>query len=346
MQMGETEVKIERYSLDSISTKWESWVQASPEGTPFASNAFLNAYQNFLGLMVDIWVVERGGEWVAAIPILYYNLWGRRTNFGIPLVPHLPIMYDPGLFASSYPSSNTTLYLKLTRLLNKAVAAHYGSICFTLLPGVLDVRPWLWDGWKVRPNYTYILDLESQPRYAHAVRKQVRKAQESGLVLDEGWDLDVHCSLLDGTRKRQGVWIGLAEEPFRKIAECLRQEGLAWMATARSASGEPLASRLELTLPAGRVAYDWTAGSNPDRQNLGGSSWLMTKIFEQLGERGVVKWNLCGASFETIARFKADFGGELQLYFSAKSPRDLLNTVYEDGRQAGSAILRACGWRR
>jgi hypothetical protein len=46
----------------------------------------------------------------------------------------------------------------------------------------------------------------------------------------------------------------------------------------------------------------------------------MVGVIGIMNEQGFNKWDLCGAGFETIARFKGEFGGELTLYFQIDSP--------------------------
>ncbi len=344
--MSQSKDQIECNSLESVNGQWDTWVKSSPQGTPFGLSAFLMVYCKVLKLRVDIWTIERNGNWIAALPILYYTRFGAKTNHGIPLMPYLPIMFAPNLFNSTYPSSNTALYLKLTQLLNDILVTRYSSISLSLLPGTMDVRPWIWDRWKLQTNYTYILDLKDQPRFTHAVRKQVRKAEESGVLLDKCWDINMHCELLDSTRRRQGIWIGLDQEPFKEIATYLYNNGLATMATARTSEGLPLASRIELIAPESGIAYDWTAGTNSEWLALGGSSWLIVQIYNYFIKTNIIKWNLCGASYETVARFKAEFGGELHLQFYVQSPRKPISIIYEEGRNIGSKIIRGCGWKR
>jgi|GEM_PF-2242752 hypothetical protein len=344
--MSEREEQLERYSLEDLPAGWDAWVASSPEGSPFATTTFLRAFAGALGAVAEVWILRKGDNRLAALPLLHRKRFGRKSNQGIPLVPYIPVIFGPAVLASTYSSGNFSHYLSIVRRFLEPLAREYGSVNLRLMPGALDARPWLWAGWSARPDYTYIIQLTAEPRFARASRRSIRKAQEAGVTLDLAWDLETHCRLLRGTTERQGIWIGMPHDAFCQAANALAEAGLALMATARDAAGEPMASRIELGIPGTATVYDWTAGTNPRNLSLGASAWLMAQIFDRCAARGWSQWDLCGASYENIAKYKSEFGGDLRATFSLASPRTLPEAFREEGLRFASRALRACGWRR
>jgi hypothetical protein len=331
----------------SLPEGWDDWVRASPQGNPFATTACLQGMAGVLGLEADLWSVTEDGALAAALPVLARRRLGARTNHGVPLYAYTSPLFSPDLLRSSYPASVTARYLELSGVLARGLCRAYGSAVLKFLPDLQDVRPWLWTGWTAQPAYTYLLDLGRELRVAPSVRKHVRKGNEAGHRFSLDWDLDAHCALLRSTVRRQGVWTGLPEARFRPLAQCLHQQGLAWMGTCLSRDGEPLSSRVELGIQGGnRSLYDWTAGSLAERLAAGATPWLMVRMVEEARARGYASWDLCGASVASVARFKSEFGGRLAVAFLVQSPRCLTESALQDGRSLAARLLRATGWRR
>jgi hypothetical protein len=96
------------------------------------------------------------------------------------------------------------------------------------------------------------------------------------------------------------------------------------MVTVYNAENQPVASRVQLSVPGSDTAYDWVAGTSPAAFNTGASPWNVLKVMEECRNRGYAYWNMCGANFETIAKFKSEFGGDLVHGFSLQSPRPFI----------------------
>jgi hypothetical protein len=202
----------------------------------------------------------------------------------------------------------------------RELRGHYRLLSFLLPIGVDDARPFAWSGWDTEPRYTYVLDVTSELQLTDSVRRHLRKCRESGCTFTSEWDFDAFVSVFDQTRERQGFGIRLGAERFRSLANGLHDDGLAWMGSARSPAGETLSSQIVLSIPGTAGAYMWTAGTRPDQLSSGVSAWLMVEIAAEAGRRGHRYWDLCGADYPSIARFKSELGGALRHYFRVSSP--------------------------
>jgi hypothetical protein len=222
----------------------------------------------------------------------------------------------------------------------KSLAKHYGTARVKLLPAVTDVRAFQWAGWSVTPSYTYLIDLKAEMRCDHAVRKHVRKCRESGAVLSLDWQFDRFRALAEDTTARQGLrsGMGMKYEEMELIAVRMRDAGLAWMATALTADGQALASRIELGIPDSSTLYDWVAGSLSDLFAFGGNAWLMTEVAEEARRRGYSKWDLCGANYRNIAKFKSQLGGDLVHGWNLVSPPSRRERWYQAAIQTAVKV--------
>jgi len=144
-----------------------------------------------------------------------------------------------------------------------------------------------------------------------AVRRGIRKAQESGVEIDFGTDTEavrvfygLHCR----TRRRHG----LPPQPygfFRNIAQYVLQHGLGFVATARW-RGRPIASAI--FLHHGRRAIYKYGASDYAFQQLRPNNLLMWRAIEWFAEHRFDTLHLGRTSLanDGLRRFKLGFGAQ------------------------------------
>lgn len=336
----DSEYAIVRVDSAESRKRWDSFVQASPEANPFSDPAFLDAMTQATGCQCDIWVAVKGDAWQAGAAVFYLSGPGGKQCVHPPLTAYKPVLFYPQLRSKSYPSKITHEFLAITRFLNKALSQQYWNISQVLLPDTDDIRPWVWEGWKAQPHYTYLLDVTQEMKLSPSVRKHARKCVDAGFKISLDWAPEEFWRLFQLTMERQSIDVALKQEEFYGLAEALRQAGLAWMVTAISPQGVAASSRIELALPKSTRVYDWAAGNDPAFFTSGVSSWLMTKAAERIKELGFKQWDLCGADNESVAKFKSELGGRLTPYFMVDGPRTLTGDAYTLVRSMGSRLKR------
>jgi hypothetical protein len=251
---------------------------------------------------------------------------GGRWHLGLPLASYNSFVYRPS--ASSHPESVTQEHLEVSRALIQATHGRLKNWDLMLVPSITDVRPWLWSGWTARPRYTYVLDLSRPLPVSHAVRKHLRKCQDAGMKLDGEWNLDALCAVFDATQERKGFGLRLTADRFRRFAGELHEAGLASMQVAHAADGEPAAGHVLLAVPGTDACFHWVVGTHSRYLTSGVSAWLMVETAAEMARRGFRSWDLCGADFPSIARFKSNLGGTLVPYFQVEAPRGTVDAAY------------------
>jgi hypothetical protein len=314
--------------------RWEQFVAASPQVNPFSLWAWLDGAGREVGAETEIWIVAKNEEWVAGVPLSGRSM-GGRWHTGLPLAAYNTFHYRAS--RDVHPSSSTAEHLEVSKTLIEATRGRLKNWDLMLSPTISDVRPWTWAGWSARPRYTYVLDLSQPLSLTHAARKHVRKGKEAGTTLDMTWDLDALCAVFESTKERQGFGMRLSMPSFRRLSERLREAGMATMATARGADGEPAAGHIVLAVPGVPISFHWAIGTHARHLTSGVSTWLMVETAAELARRGFHSWDLCGADFPSIARFKSQLGGALVHYFQVEAPRGAVESAYTNLKSA---------WRR
>lgn len=306
---------------------WDAFVTASPQANPFSTTCWLDYAAEAVGAKNEVWVVSKGDSWLAGVA-LSSRVLGGRWHLGLPLASYNSFIYKPNL--STHPESITLEHIEITHALIDGTRGRLRNWNLMLVPSIKDVRPWLWSGWTARPRYTYLLDLTRPLPVSHSVRKHLRKGQDAGFRLDTEWNLDDLCSVFSATQERKGFAVRLDPERFRRLSEGLFRGGLASMKIARTPEGDPIAGHVLLSLPGAADTFHWVVGTHSQYLTSGVSPWLMVETASEMARRGYRSWDLCGADFPSIARFKSNLGGTLVSYFQVEAPREPIGSMYSN----------------
>jgi hypothetical protein len=323
---------VERLEGDAVRARWDAFIGASPAGSPFATTTWLDATAKVVGADIHFWVVSKGAEWVAAVAVPHRRLAGRSVHRGLPLSAYSSWCHRS---TTGHPSSRAHEHLEASDLLIRSIGPRYAGQVHVLNPSVIDARPWSWRGWEVRPRYTYVLDLREELPVTDSVRRHVRKCRDAGMTSRDAWDLEAFISIQQETQGRQGFGLGVTVSDFRSLADGLHGAGLASMISVHAASGEPVGSQIILTSPGSDRTHMWLAGTRPAFLRSGASSWLMVETARRARERGLQRWDLCGADLPGVSRFKAELGGTLTPHFEVRAPRGALERALRALVRAG-----------
>ncbi len=348
---SDSEHKLSIHRLDGLElgdaklrSKWDSFVARSPQANPFAASSWLLNAAPAVGAAVEVWVAAKGDEWIAAVPITHRDRFGARFFLGLPLAAYNSYLYRAA--TGGHPSRTTTEHLEATQALADGIGRRVLNLNHLLHPSIDDVRPWVWKGWSATPRYTYLLDLTGGLPVTDSVRRHVRKCQESEMHVVWDWDLDRFWSVFSETKDRQGFGLRMDQQHFSRLADALHEAGIAWMATALTARGEPAAGQIMLSIPETPAVFMWTAGARSAYLSTGVSAWLMLEIAaEAHRSRGHVTWDLCGADLPGVARFKSELGGALCPYFEIRPPVSWLERGYARAKIAARSLGRLAGRR-
>lgn len=331
---------------ESEFDRWSRFVAASPSGSIYALPAYLDILCSAAGGTFSIVGVFQGDELVGGIglylrPIRFGQLAARRSLLNY----HSPVLraYD-----AVHPSDNTARHLKILSTL----IAYLGDVpCEHLMLHVrhliADVRPFQAAGWRVRPDFSYVVEFADLPmawsRVAHNLRRLIRRAAEQELVCTEDDDFDGFFRLHRQIHRRKHVPIYLPEAAFRQFVERLRTQQLGRLYHARLQSGESAAAELVLTGPH-PVTHTVCAASDEGQLATGANPFLRWKTFEDLAGLGYTATDLTGAPYpHDVTRFKAQLGGDLVTNWLVERPPTLR---YRLRRRVSPLVRKARRWLR
>lgn len=173
----------------------------------------------------------------------------------------------------------------------------------------------------------------------HQCRGNIRKAQRSGVVIEEVDDPDFvreyydHMKLVFG---RQGLVPTYPETRVLELIRCLLPSGKAILLRAVEPGGKHIASAISVGY--GRMAYLWGAASDRDYQLLRPNELMYWTTALKWKERGMAVLDMGGKG-----EYKRKYGGEpITVPWARKSA----NAVIPRLRSTAQHLLRAQQWAR
>jgi len=316
---------------------WDAFVRTSPQGTMFATSAWLEAAAEALGGTPVRFGCCRGGDLVGGCGLLRIQKMGLKKATTPALTPYSGFLSAPSSTrrAAQEEGRRTAVAAQLTERLE-------GDFHYVLLrhpPMLHDVRPFGWRDWSVDVRYTYLVSLQdveaTWSNFEHSIRKQINKAEKQGIKITESEDIGLFLGLQERSFARQKIAPPLALDRMRTFYERLRARDRCRLFVAEDGFGHPLSARI--VVPGFDTAYDWVAGADPDYYATGATPLLVWTIMKELSKTHSY-FDFSGANLPSVARFKRGFGGELRSFYITEK----YSSVISKALIKGHLMLKRC----
>jgi len=285
-------------------TQWDELVSESAQGTLFHTSNWLKGSGNGF----RIYGCFKGHEIRGGLAI---GIYGKRCA-GHPddLTPYLGIILPP-------PEGKYVTSLTIGKEISLALARHlkkdFNSIDCRFPPEIVDLQPFIWEGYATSVLYTYrvdISDLDSVWRNMEPTRrKNIRRAQNDGVVIEHEVQFSEVFSLVEKTFKRQGKEVTFKSSAFR-YNEVLSKAKRCRAFLARDKAGEGLAA-VYIVWDEKR-AYYLLGGYNSETSHHGAGALAMWDAIRFTRETlGLREFDFEGSTIPSVERFFRKFGAIL-----------------------------------
>lgn len=316
---------------------WERLVATSADSTFFSSRLWLDALA-VAGVLVTRYLVEGDGGVIAGLAV---SSTGRRAT-PLPATPYSGLLLSGT--GTTKRSKQESIVGRVVQAVSAGLEAEHDEIILSLSPTLVDVRPFQWEGYTVRPRYSYVIPAlpadDLWQRMDDKLRNVIRRAEKLGVRVQAGADLAAVWDLYAGTHERKGLGLPVQRETLAQLLADLTATRRGELFLATAADGTPAACALVVWDE--QRAYYLLGGSDPMQNQLAAPSLLQWKIVQELSARNL-PYDMLGANTPAVAAFKAGFNPQLVLYHEitkvmpgALAFRRALRQV----ARAGSAALR------
>lgn len=291
---------------------------SSADRNVFASSEWAGAYEeNIMPLAIGNEVVTK-----AVLNLFSYE------KFGKSVLINPPFSRDCGL---SFQFETDKRYSKISDVKHvMRTLAHYfkdnyanAYIDIAFPPGVVDIQPFIQEGFTPCISYTYRVSLEADAKkllsdFSSERRKNIRDAEKAGLKVEMNGDVEEILALVGDTWKRAGLKFDASL--MRKIIS----KDLTFTVTIRDESEIIAVSVIAIDSKCG---YYIAGGTLKNMPNNGAGALALWEAIKKAKELNCAQFDFCGSSIPSIEKFFRGFGGELIPYFRVKNNHKLFDIL-------------------
>lgn len=306
--------------IDSISVFAE---KAEPHIGVFASKEWLSIYGESL-VMIGIYKDENqiiGG---------FYYL--KTKKFGFDFIKLPPYTPHCGLFFIG-ESTNQSSKNNFTKEVVLEVCNHFNELKSTLTilafpSNVIDMQPFIWDKYKVIPNYTYRLSLEKtleeiKSNFESKTRNAINKAVKEGveISLNSLTRQQVFASLVTNL---DSAGANIYYAPLKNILFGFSDESNSFCYVARK-NNEVLG--LVFCIYDKNVCYYLLAAVGKNIGVQGVNNLLVLHCVEKAQQLGCKVFDFEGSMLKGVEKFFRSFGPEMFPYYTANKAKFFLEIL-------------------
>jgi hypothetical protein len=307
--------------------QWDHFVDQSDQGTIFHSSKWMTTVAHFLHLHYAIIGVFDNSDLTGGCCFYINEIFHvyKRGMTDVRLSPYGGMVFSPRK-SKDIRANETKKYQVTSLILEKVRELNLLSIHLTNSPGLPDVRPFIWQGWKETVRYTYVLSLEGDifSQVSHSVRQSIRKSKKFGMTVKKEYNPELYWQLTKSTWEKQGITVPYQKELLYALMEVLHHNNRGEMWIAETPSGE--AAGAAFCIPDSRMVQGWDGANNPGFKETGVNSHLHFEMFLDLQKRGYHQHNLMAGNVPHLARFYSSFNPRLVPYYEVEK-NDIKNVI-------------------
>jgi lipid II:glycine glycyltransferase (peptidoglycan interpeptide bridge formation enzyme) len=289
------------------SNRWEELLRQQESATVFHRQAWLHLVAALSHSELRLYEVHQRGNVVGVCPLFFFRRGPVRIAACPPPQAAAPYL-GPAVSRDLLPAALAAAASEARR----QGAAYVEFRCQAHVPPSELSEP----AFSFEPRSTFILDLRSGPDYLWsnrlepACRRAVRKAQNSGVVVEEVALRDIvddYFAMAEQVFAKSHRPPPLSREDYEQMARALEGADLAKVLVARH-DGTILAAGI---FPYDqRTVYYLDGVSLSEGQALRPNNLLHWEVIRWACQAGLAQYDMVGAGIAGVARFKRTFGPE------------------------------------
>jgi len=309
---------------------WDRLVSSSPHGSVFHRWEWLRIAEKYSKTKLYPLIAYKGTTPVAAFPVfvrkfgLFSAVFSPPPRLAIPFLG--PVIAEYGSLKQNKRETICQGLVEGFASLLREWRAAYVSV--TTPPELVDVRQFLWQGFKAKPMYNYFFDLSRGRDYLWGRLKKARRKNitKTGRKFEfragGSEDFEFVISGVFSRAAEQNIKLRLSREYLREVYR--RMNGCIDVHVV-SRDGENVVGLINLTH--GSSVYSWLGNFKRHIKGYSPNDLLLWSSVEHYISRGYTRFFEIGANTQRLVRFKSQFNPELVLNFELSKT----NPVVEAG---------------
>ena len=308
---------------------WDTFVDESASGRLFHKWDFLKITEKHTGFRFLPYGVFKGNELICVFPLFEKQIHGFNVLLSPPplqsVVPYLGFVIGRRYDTAKQSKKESMLAIVAKDIKEELAALAPNYLAITQVPGFIDVRPLLREGYNARIHFSYVIDLEPQLAeiwngFSSNLRTKLRKVEKNGYRLEKSTDLSVFYSRIAERFSEPEMNIPMIsrtyfEDLFRAYPDEL---GLYYLY-----DGDDVVTGLQATQEY-KIFTLWVGA--PKITALPGNEYLQWLLLQKAKKEGYRKMENIGANNENLNLFKSKFNPSLTLFLEL-SREDLFGRI-------------------
>ncbi|CAJ35720.1 GNAT family N-acetyltransferase [Methanocella arvoryzae] len=317
---------------------WDDFVEASPYGLLFHRWEFLKLIEKHSGYKLLPYGVYLGNELICVFPLFLRKYPGLKMVFSPPpqtAVPYLGPVMTPAYDTIRQRSKEHYMSMVAGDIHEQIDRISPGYTHFVWVPGLLDVRPFKWNGYSAESLFTYTIDLtrpldEIWKGFGKDCRERIRDFSRVSFTQEESDDLTTFYRLSEELYGQQGLSLPLLGQQYLEEVMRLFPDNLKMYFLRRDG---------EIVDIEGTYAYKnhfkllWGISNEKYRGHQEYHTWDLIK---KAKERGFKEFEIVGANTRRISHYQSKFNPSMSMYFSVQK----MNAIGSVARWSYQNLIR------
>jgi hypothetical protein len=299
---------------------WNKLIEEGDNGTIFHYYDWLKIAAEHSRTELIPLIITKGNKRVCQLPLFKMTRGGLKFVFSPPPgcgLPYLgPVFSIPAGNRHNYESTYFGILDEIIRFIRKEIGYDYLKIVNS--EDLPDMRPYLWQGFQVKPLYSYTIDLTQGMETVHSgIYKKTKNALKQALnnenisISREDRFIDNIITLVGKRYGEQNRKYKISHQYINNLKESSigeKIEVISILADGEFAGGD-------ITLADKAKAYAWIGSVDRDRKVTGAGERVLWEKMKDYCERGFHSYDIVGGNTRHLCEHKSKYGPELIVYY-------------------------------
>jgi hypothetical protein len=298
---------------------WNGLVDKSPQGTIFHTSSWLFSARDTSQIKTELFGAFYDDQLIGGCAIhskKFAHILPYATT-SLPLTPYGGIIIQPHE-SSKIREREKDEWSIIQSILSCITRKHPHFISLTMSPYVIDIRPYIWQGWTEIVKYCYIFHLSGniEENISKNVRRSINKANKYGIIAKRKWYKEIYWNLVLNTYHKQGIKPPFSQKLLYSLIDTIQEKQNGEMWIAETSYGEVASA--EIIIWDHQMVYRLSAASHDQYKQTGATSFLLFEIMNHLQGKGFRELNLMAGNTPHLAKFISSFNPELVPYYAVQ----------------------------
>ena len=311
---------------------WDNFINDNPHSIIFHKWDILKIIERNSGYTLLPYAVYDGNHNILGVcPLFAKNRYGIRLIFSQPPgagIPYIGIVFNKKYYTSSQHKQESYLNKFVSQLNSELHAIAPNFISMNFLPDISDIREFIWDGYKVNINYSYVINTERDleeiwESFDRDCRREIRISEKYNLCIEQTTNVEKFFSIMTKRYNDQNLSFPFfSPEYLRQLLNCDPENIKCYFVL-----NDGQIVNLVLTYNYQHRVVFWKGWVNLNK-GMHSNEYLTWEFIKIAKDKGFKELEIQGGNVGRLSKFKSKFNPILEPCFEVNK-KDHLGKIAE-----------------